>query len=183
MKRNNVLRSTQGFTLVELAIVLVIIGLIIAGVMKGRTLIDSSRAKNVAGQLMAVQGGAVTFHDRFPVVPFAVISTTHLANMGFVTGIGGTVNRYSGAVYIAQATTAAPITPLAIVSKNIPGDIAEMVDAQLDDGNPATGSVRAYPTTAFVPGTLAYPTGTVLNTSALTTDPAPIVDLVMTFSY
>lgn len=183
MKRNNVLRNTQGFTLVELAIVLVIIGLIVAGVMKGRTLIDSSRAKNVAGQLMAVQGGAVTFHDRFPVVPFAVISTTHLANRGFITGIGGTVNRYSGDVYIAQATTGTPGTPLAIVSRDIPGDIAEMVDAQLDDGNPATGSVRAYAHAVVARGAHPALGDLIPNAAALTADPAPLVDLVMTFSY
>ena len=39
--------SAQGFTLVELAIVLVIIGIIIGAVMKGQDLIDNARAKKV----------------------------------------------------------------------------------------------------------------------------------------
>ena len=40
--------SAQGFTLVELAIVLVIIGIIIGAVMKGQDLIDNARAKKVS---------------------------------------------------------------------------------------------------------------------------------------
>ena len=41
----------RGFTLVELAIVLVIIGIILGAVMKGRDLIDNARAKRLAAEL------------------------------------------------------------------------------------------------------------------------------------
>ena len=37
------LRSEAGFTLVELAIVMIIIGLLIAGVLKGQALIQNAR--------------------------------------------------------------------------------------------------------------------------------------------
>jgi len=37
----------RGFTLVEIAIVLVIIGLLLGGVLKGQGLIDSARVKNI----------------------------------------------------------------------------------------------------------------------------------------
>ena len=39
-----------GFTLVEIAIVLVIIGLLLGGVLKGQSLIDSARVKNIVQQ-------------------------------------------------------------------------------------------------------------------------------------
>ena len=38
----------SGFTLVEMAIVLVIIGLLIGGVLKGQELINSAKVKNLA---------------------------------------------------------------------------------------------------------------------------------------
>jgi prepilin-type N-terminal cleavage/methylation domain-containing protein len=46
-RERSVERSAQGFTLVEMAIVLVIIGIIIGAVMKGQDLIDNARAKKV----------------------------------------------------------------------------------------------------------------------------------------
>ncbi len=46
-ERDTSTSSAQGFTLVELAIVLVIIGIIIGAVMKGQDLIDNARAKKV----------------------------------------------------------------------------------------------------------------------------------------
>jgi prepilin-type N-terminal cleavage/methylation domain-containing protein len=40
----------QGFTLVEIAIVLMIIGLLIGGVLRGQELITSARVRNVIDQ-------------------------------------------------------------------------------------------------------------------------------------
>ncbi|OYY22119.1 MAG: prepilin-type cleavage/methylation domain-containing protein, partial [Thiotrichales bacterium 35-46-9] len=40
------MKQQKGFTLVEMAIVLVIIGLLLGGVLKGQELIDNSRIKN-----------------------------------------------------------------------------------------------------------------------------------------
>ncbi len=44
-------KKQSGFTLVEIAIVLVIIGLLLAGVLKGQELIESSRIKSMAKDL------------------------------------------------------------------------------------------------------------------------------------
>ena len=41
-------RNQSGFTLIEIAIVLVIIGLLLGGVLKGQELINSSKVKNLA---------------------------------------------------------------------------------------------------------------------------------------
>ncbi|HZW86330.1 MAG TPA: prepilin-type N-terminal cleavage/methylation domain-containing protein, partial [Gallionella sp.] len=41
-------RSQSGFTLIEIAIVLVIIGLLLGGVLKGQELINSAKVKNLA---------------------------------------------------------------------------------------------------------------------------------------
>jgi len=47
MKRNR-FHSQSGFTLVEIAIVLVIIGLLLGGVLKGQELIENAKIKNVS---------------------------------------------------------------------------------------------------------------------------------------
>jgi prepilin-type N-terminal cleavage/methylation domain-containing protein len=41
-------KQQSGFTLVEIAIVLVIIGLLLGGVLKGQELINSAKVKNMA---------------------------------------------------------------------------------------------------------------------------------------
>ena len=44
------MRKQTGFTLIEIAIVLVIIGLLLGGVLKGQELITSARVRNLATQ-------------------------------------------------------------------------------------------------------------------------------------
>jgi prepilin-type N-terminal cleavage/methylation domain-containing protein len=64
------LRTGQsGFTLVEIAIVLVIIGLLLGGILKGQELITSARVRNIADQNSGVQAAYYGFIDRYRQVP------------------------------------------------------------------------------------------------------------------
>lgn len=58
-----------GFTLVEMAIVLVIIGLLLGGILKGQELITSARVRNIADQNSGVQAAYYGFIDRYRQVP------------------------------------------------------------------------------------------------------------------
>ncbi|MGH8579168.1 MAG: prepilin-type N-terminal cleavage/methylation domain-containing protein [Gammaproteobacteria bacterium] len=58
-----------GFTLVEIAIVLVIIGLLLGGILKGQELITSARVRNMADQNSSVQAAYYGFIDRYRRVP------------------------------------------------------------------------------------------------------------------
>ena len=62
-------KKQQGFTLIEIAIVLVIIGLLLGGVLKGQELITAARVRNIASQLDGVKIAYLGFQDRFRVLP------------------------------------------------------------------------------------------------------------------
>lgn len=59
------LRSSEGFTLVELAIVLVIIGIILGAILKGQALIDNARIKRVENDMRGLEAALWTFFDRY----------------------------------------------------------------------------------------------------------------------
>ncbi len=64
------MRSKQsGFTLVEIAIVLVIIGLLLGGVLKGQELINSAKVKNFASDMRNISTFIYAYQDRFRALP------------------------------------------------------------------------------------------------------------------
>lgn len=64
------MRSRQsGFTLVEIAIVLVIIGLLLGGVLKGQELINSAKVKNMINDFRTVSSLVYSYQDRFKAFP------------------------------------------------------------------------------------------------------------------
>jgi prepilin-type N-terminal cleavage/methylation domain-containing protein len=69
-------RSSRGFTLVELSIVLVIIGLILGGVMVGRSMIRSAGVNRVASDLEAYASAAQMFVDKYRGIPGDITNAT-----------------------------------------------------------------------------------------------------------
>ncbi|MET3131371.1 prepilin-type N-terminal cleavage/methylation domain-containing protein [Oxalobacteraceae bacterium GrIS 1.11] len=71
----------RGFTLVEIAIVLVIIGLLLGGVLKGQGLIDSAKVKNIIQQSNALSAAVNAYQDKFRALPGDdILATTHVPN-------------------------------------------------------------------------------------------------------
>ena len=62
-------RTQAGFTLIELAIVLVIIGLLLGGVLKGQELINSAKVKNMAQDFRNIQVYVYSYQDKFKALP------------------------------------------------------------------------------------------------------------------
>lgn len=62
-------KPQNGFTLVEIAIVLLVIGLLLGGVLKGQELIDSAKAKNLAQDLRSIPAMVHAYQDRFRTLP------------------------------------------------------------------------------------------------------------------
>ena len=69
MKRQLPKRQQSGFTLVEIAIVLVIIGLLLGGILKGQELINSAKAKSFAQDFRNIQTALYGYQDRFKALP------------------------------------------------------------------------------------------------------------------
>ena len=73
------MNKQSGFTLIELAIVLVIIGLLLGGVLRGQELINSARVKNITRDFQNVQVYVYGYQDRFRALPGDDrIADTHL---------------------------------------------------------------------------------------------------------
>ncbi|MGK0298955.1 MAG: prepilin-type N-terminal cleavage/methylation domain-containing protein [Gammaproteobacteria bacterium] len=85
------IKKQSGFTLVEIAIVLVVIGLLLGGILKGQQLINSARVRNLADQNSGVQAAYYGFVDRFRNLPGDMIPTNACTNVGSAVdpGAGG----------------------------------------------------------------------------------------------
>lgn len=59
----------KGFTLVELSIVLVIIGLLIGGVIKGKSLIENAKIKKVKTDIDGIVSAVYAFQDKYGALP------------------------------------------------------------------------------------------------------------------
>ena len=62
-------RNQSGFTLIEIAIVLVIIGLLLGGVLKGQELINSAKVKNLAGDFKNIPVFIYGYQDKYKALP------------------------------------------------------------------------------------------------------------------
>jgi len=88
MKNN----KQQGFTLVEIAIVLVIIGLLLGGILKGQELIGSARVRNLADQNSGIQAAYYGFIDRYRQVPGDWAAGAATTAIGVTINTGGDGN-------------------------------------------------------------------------------------------
>jgi len=187
-------RKQSGFTLVEIAIVLVIIGLLIGGVLKGREMITNAKIKRIENDFSGVSAAIFAYQDRYGVLPGDDPSAAtrfsgtwvaadngngngnisggwnstnnsqesrkiwkHLRGSGLIAGpVDGTdasyqqpSNSFGGLLGIDLNLY--NLSGHNIVFGEIPGDIASILEARGDDGNPSSGSIQSHNTqTAYV---------------------------------
>jgi prepilin-type N-terminal cleavage/methylation domain-containing protein len=198
--------NNRGFTLIEIAIVLVIIGLLLGGVLKGQELINNAKVKSYATDFRNIPIMIYGYQDKFKALPGddalvtthipvgATLATTPVGTVGngVINGVWDTATNSDESCLFWQHVRLAGLAPgsttvscaanadywpknanggqigvqsntgfvtmtgtmngsYIICSKNILGQFVLQLDATLDDGNPATGSMRAILQTA-IPG-------------------------------
>ena len=63
------IQNEKGFTLVELAIVMAIIGLLIGGILKGQELMENARVASTVSQIKSIEAAVTTFRDTYSAMP------------------------------------------------------------------------------------------------------------------
>ncbi len=76
MNKNTKTRPHRGFTLVEIAIVLVIIGLLLGGILKGQELINNAKVRAIADRQNSLKVAWFSFIDRYAALPGDYIQAT-----------------------------------------------------------------------------------------------------------
>jgi prepilin-type N-terminal cleavage/methylation domain-containing protein len=84
--------KNRGFTLIEIAIVLVIIGLLLGGVLKGQELINNARVKSFANDFRNIPVAIYAYQDRFRAIPGDdQQANTHVNGVNATTPAGATL--------------------------------------------------------------------------------------------
>lgn len=84
--RKNFNAGAQGFSLVELSIALVVIGLLVGGALKGLELVESARLKTVLAQVKDFRIAVSTFMDRYEALPGDYGEASRYIKPGLVDG-------------------------------------------------------------------------------------------------
>src|SRR5437764_15022750 len=87
-------KRQQGFTLVEIAIVLVIIGLLLGGILKGQEMITQAKIKNVIADFSGVSAAYHGYQDRYRAIPGDDPNAGGVVTVG---NCGTTTGRWTGA--------------------------------------------------------------------------------------
>jgi prepilin-type N-terminal cleavage/methylation domain-containing protein len=93
----------NGFTLIEIAIVLVIIGLLLGGVLKGQELIQGARVRNLISQQDGIKAAYFGFLDRYRALPGDYSGAQANAN---IPNMGGDTMGGNGDGFIVNTATA-----------------------------------------------------------------------------
>ncbi|MDO8990312.1 MAG: prepilin-type N-terminal cleavage/methylation domain-containing protein [Sideroxyarcus sp.] len=126
-------RNQSGFTLIEIAIVLVIIGLLLGGVLKGQELINSAKVKNLATDFKNIPIYVYGYQDKFRALPGddpraeSHVSSTHAGNGNGM--IDGEWDENTGEAYYfwehvrLAGLAAGPTTGNLLPTNSVGGDI------------------------------------------------------------
>lgn len=150
--------QSSGFTLVELAIVITIIGLLIGGVLKGQEMIQTARVNATIAQIKSYQAATETFRDRFDNLPgdfsravgrLPGCTAANFCYNGDGNGFIGLTN--AGGTTMQTGVNTAPRVETAMYWKHMAlADLISGVNPTSDPTSPVWG--RTHPSAPFAGG-------------------------------
>ena len=178
--------NSKGFTLVEIAIVMVIIGLLIGGILKGRAMIKNAKAKRLYKMADSLRAAWNGFYDKYGVYPgdenkpnippgdrhngngnghidgsevYYVFED--LQKAGFISGdYNGTsdlpTHPFGGHVSIVYLNLYNTGYKHWIRFENVPWDVCQQIDVKHDDGKYNSGSIMASSNYTASAGNIRY---------------------------
>jgi prepilin-type N-terminal cleavage/methylation domain-containing protein len=180
------MRAQAGFTLVELAIVMIIIGLLIAGVLKGQALIQNAQVTSTVAQTKAIEAATTTFRDTYAALPGDIASaSTKLPNClavpcsvpaaatlgdGRITNAPGAAPSNEAEAYFVQLNAASLLTGIVPSAANLTTFGGNFPEAKITSNGFGVGSTSIPPVAGDFAGVIG----------AAATLPAPGVYLVLT---
>lgn len=132
-------KQQSGFTLIEIAIVLVIIGLLLGGVLKGQELIENGKVKNAIADMNGVASAYRSYQDRYKALPGDELAAT-MTGRGWPASI--TAGNANGVIL------ATPANGLAGTGE-AGGFFQALKQAGFLNGDPTQTLVNALPKNAF----------------------------------
>ncbi len=148
----------QGFTLVELSIVLCIIGLIVGGVLVGQDMIKAAELRTTISQIESYHTAVNTFRDKYRYIP-GDINQLHAANTGLYNRMANPNAGNGDGNGVLESCGSAPATAGSGLLAGCETLIfwRDLTDARMLDGNyqnalVTSGSGGTAITSAQVPG-------------------------------
>ena len=132
--------SQAGFTLVEIAIVLVIIGLLLGGVLKGQELIENGRVKSAANDFNGILAAHNSYFDRYRRLP-----GDDGPNLPALTNRGGAWAGVTNFGNLDGVIVAAAANTFDGLGGDGPGYFQHLKAAGFINGNPADAAANALP--------------------------------------
>ena len=95
--------NQRGFTLVEIAIVLVIIGLLLGGILKGQEMITQAKIKNTMADFTGISAAYHGYQDRYRAIPGDDAGATRWSGATAGNGNGVVLGTYNSTTATAES--------------------------------------------------------------------------------
>lgn len=180
--------TSSGFTVIEIAMALVIVCMLLGGLMKGTEFLENTKVRSSIADVNSIAQAFNGYIDRYRALPgddsnfhsrgdtwasltaegnsngrlFAAREHTftgqgeqagfwsHLRAAGLIKGDAALVgkaalpkNAFGGYIGITSANVNNALRGIKVCLSQVPGDSATALDRQMDDGDAATGNMRA----------------------------------------
>lgn len=160
------MKGRQGFSLIEMAIVLVVVGFLLGAILQGQSVLYNARIQRIASDMRQYAQGFLLYYDRYGMYPGdendaafpsgdslegnhnGLVDTAQEAanvwqDMATALGVVRKTSPLRGGIYQFGVMDFGVGNRNCISVTNLPNRMAEAIDARHDDGVWNTGNIRS----------------------------------------